>query len=109
VTTLPPTSCLAFEDSAVGLAAARGAGLPVVVTISDYTAHQDFSGALLVTDHRGDDGLPARCLQSISPGLELARVDLATLSALRRRWLEASPASRNSTRRPCPSSTPSSP
>ncbi len=43
---LPPAACLAFEDSANGLASARSAGLQVIVTPSDYTAHHDFRGAL---------------------------------------------------------------
>jgi HAD superfamily hydrolase (TIGR01509 family) len=38
--------CLAFEDSANGLKAARGAGLPVIVTPSEFTAHHDFKGAV---------------------------------------------------------------
>ena len=37
--------CLAFEDSANGLRAALGAGLRTVVTRSDYTRHEDLSGA----------------------------------------------------------------
>lgn len=43
---LPASACLAFEDSANGLAAARGAGLATVITPTDYTAHHDFSAAL---------------------------------------------------------------
>ncbi len=56
-------ACLAFEDSANGLRAARAAGLATVVTHNRYTSHHDFSGALQV--------LP-----------DLAGVDLAQL----RRW-----------------------
>lgn len=40
--------CLAFEDSRNGVLAALGADLPVVVTPSIYTAHEDFAGASLV-------------------------------------------------------------
>ncbi|WP_324565277.1 HAD-IA family hydrolase [Ottowia sp.] len=43
---LPAVACLAFEDSANGLAAARAAGLATIVTPNGFTAHQDFSGAL---------------------------------------------------------------
>jgi HAD superfamily hydrolase (TIGR01509 family) len=42
---LPPEACLAFEDSANGVASARGAGLRVVATPSAYTAEEDFSDA----------------------------------------------------------------
>lgn len=45
---LHAAECLALEDSANGLAAARAAGVPTVVTTNDYTAHHDFTGALRV-------------------------------------------------------------
>ena len=44
----PAAECLAFEDSANGLAAARAAGLATVVTPNRFTAHHDFAGALRV-------------------------------------------------------------
>lgn len=43
---MPAAACLAFEDSANGLAAARAAGLATIVTPTSFTAHHDFSGAL---------------------------------------------------------------
>ncbi|MBS1140602.1 MAG: HAD-superfamily hydrolase subfamily variant 3 [Proteobacteria bacterium] len=43
--TLPPENCLAIEDSANGLQAARAAGLRCLVTPNDYTAGEDFSSA----------------------------------------------------------------
>ena len=45
---LPPRDCLAVEDSAHGLAAAMAAGIPTVITTSDYTANEDFDGARMV-------------------------------------------------------------
>lgn len=45
---LPPEACLAFEDSRNGLDAARAAGLRTIVTPSDYTRHEDFTGASAV-------------------------------------------------------------
>jgi HAD superfamily hydrolase (TIGR01509 family) len=42
------TDCVAFEDSANGLQAARAAGLPTIVTPNAFTAHHDFTGALRV-------------------------------------------------------------
>jgi len=42
---LPPRDCLAFEDSRIGLLSALGAGLPVVVTPSIYTADEEHMGA----------------------------------------------------------------
>jgi HAD superfamily hydrolase (TIGR01509 family) len=43
---LPPSACLAFEDSANGLAAATAAGLQTVITPTKFTWHHDFSTAL---------------------------------------------------------------
>lgn len=45
---LPPQACLALEDSTNGLRASLGAGIPTVVTESEYTRRQDFTGALAV-------------------------------------------------------------
>ena len=41
----PADACMAFEDSANGLRAARAAGLVTVVTPSRWTMPQDFAGA----------------------------------------------------------------
>lgn len=47
----PSSACIAFEDSANGLRAARAAGLATLVTPSRWTMAQDFAGAsLLVPD-----------------------------------------------------------
>jgi HAD superfamily hydrolase (TIGR01509 family) len=47
---LGPGECVAFEDSAHGLEAALGAGIPTVVTPNAYTRTQDFVGAALVVE-----------------------------------------------------------
>jgi len=51
---LPAAKCIAVEDSANGLRAARGAGIETIVVRSLYTLAEDFSGALAVFD--GYDG-----------------------------------------------------
>lgn len=51
---LQAKDCIAFEDSANGLASARQAGIPTVVTVSYYTRGQTFEGAESVLDHLGD-------------------------------------------------------
>lgn len=51
---LPARACVAFEDSANGLAAATAAGLRCVVTPSTFTTGQDFTGALALLSHLGD-------------------------------------------------------
>ena len=51
---LPARDCLVVEDSAHGLAASLAAGIPTVITLSDYTHDEDFEGARMVlheTDH----------------------------------------------------------
>jgi HAD superfamily hydrolase (TIGR01509 family) len=45
---LDPRECLAFEDSANGLQAARAAGLATIITPNAFTAHHDFTGALRI-------------------------------------------------------------
>ena len=52
--------CIAFEDSYNGLSAARGAGIPTVVTPSYYTDSEDFGGALAVLSDLGEPGAPYR-------------------------------------------------
>jgi len=48
--------CIAIEDSALGLAAAKGAGLFTVITPSEWTRREDFSGAdLLLTSFESCD------------------------------------------------------
>ena len=45
---LPPSACLAFEDSQIGLISALRAGLDVIVTPSLYTSDHNFSGATML-------------------------------------------------------------
>jgi HAD superfamily hydrolase (TIGR01509 family) len=55
---LPPGEVVAFEDSALGLAAARAAGLFTVVTPTRWTAAEDLDRADLLLPHLGDGGRP---------------------------------------------------
>jgi HAD superfamily hydrolase (TIGR01509 family) len=50
---LPPRDCLAVEDSSHGLAASLAAGVPTVITVSDYTINENFDGARMVL-HEAD-------------------------------------------------------
>ena len=47
---LPASQCLAIEDSGLGLAAASGAGIPVLISRSAYFSDDDFSGAAFTID-----------------------------------------------------------
>lgn len=53
---LPAAACVAFEDSANGLAAARAAGLRTVVTPTRWTLGQAFDGADLLLPSLADVG-----------------------------------------------------
>lgn len=55
---LEPQRCLVIEDSNNGVRAAHGAGMPCIITVSSYTANEDFSLARQVVPDLGDD--PAR-------------------------------------------------
>ena len=52
---LPAHECMVLEDSRNGLLAARGAGLPTLVTTSTYTVDEDFTGAVKVVPELGDE------------------------------------------------------
>lgn len=49
-----PPSCVVVEDSAIGLAAAKAAGMKCIITKSGYTAEEDFLDADAVFDCIGD-------------------------------------------------------
>ncbi|GMJ14011.1 hypothetical protein like AT3G48420 [Hibiscus trionum] len=49
-----PSSCVVVEDSAIGLAAAKAAGMTCIVTKSGYTDDEDFLNADAVFDCIGD-------------------------------------------------------
>ena len=72
--------CLAFEDTTNGILSARSANIPVLVTVSEYSAGQDFSGALVVVDNLGEPDAPFTPLPDgayIPPAGEATHVDLA--------------------------------
>ncbi len=59
---LPAAACLAIEDTRNGVLAARGAGVPVLVTQSFYSAGEDFDGALAVLSDLGEPDRPHQVL-----------------------------------------------
>ncbi|MHB1565399.1 MAG: HAD-IA family hydrolase [Acidiferrobacter sp.] len=77
-----PAEVIAFEDSENGLRAARAAGLPTVVTVTDYTRDQDFTGALVVVNHLGEPDQPLTPLGPADIGMPF--INLAVLQALHR-------------------------
>ncbi len=82
---LSARDCVAIEDSDIGVRSALAAGLrAVLVTVSPYTAYQDFGAVPLVADGLGEPDLPARVLGGAPlDGLgREALVDLAVLARL---------------------------
>ena len=77
---LSPQVCVALEDSRHGLQAAIGTGLKTVVTVNDYTRHDDFPGAALVIDQVGEPERPFTVLSG-SAG-KATHLDLALLGRL---------------------------
>ncbi len=71
-----PERCLALEDSANGLEAAKAAGVPTLVTVNPYTEHETFRGAVAVLSHLGDPDTPMQVHQGASHGRHLVDLDL---------------------------------
>jgi HAD superfamily hydrolase (TIGR01509 family) len=77
---LAPSACVAFEDSLNGLLAAKAAGLPVVLTPSIYTEHEDHTGADCVVSDLGEPGRPLRHIAGWMP--KAGVIDVHVLQAL---------------------------
>ncbi|MGZ3246644.1 MAG: HAD-IA family hydrolase [Croceibacterium sp.] len=67
---LPVEQCVVIEDSRNGLLAAKGAGLPCLITTSTYTVNEDFSEADRVVPELGD-----------APNINVTLADLGELAA----------------------------
>ncbi|GAA1847869.1 HAD family hydrolase [Pseudonocardia ailaonensis] len=81
---VPERAAVVVEDSRNGLLAAVGAGLTCVVTVSSYTADEDFTGAALVVSSLGDPGESTVVLadpSGLAPQPVVRLVDLRTLLA----------------------------
>lgn len=82
---VPPWDAVVIEDSANGMRAALAAEIPCLVTVSAYTADEDFTGAALVTTCLGDEHEDCRVLANPHdlpvPG-QPGRITLADLTAV---------------------------
>ena len=79
---LEANECVAFEDSGNGVRAAVAAGVRTVVTVSELTKHDDFTGAAVVLDSFGEPDRPFRVIRGEVGKTSL--VDVAFLRRLRR-------------------------
>lgn len=75
----PTSSCVAIEDSAVGVAAATAAGVASLVTVNEDTRNQTFEDAAAVVESLGEPEAPAVVIKS--PGFAF---DCVTLDVVRR-------------------------
>ncbi|MBY0578180.1 MAG: HAD family hydrolase [Burkholderiales bacterium] len=71
-----PQACIAVEDSENGFQASRGAGIKTVITVTDYTKDQNFSGAAAILSDLGEPETPFNVLQGSSYGKRYADIDL---------------------------------
>ncbi len=60
---LSAENCIAIEDSSLGLQSSFSAGLKTIITVNEYTAHEDFSKAVLVLNHMGEKEKPCHIIQ----------------------------------------------
>jgi HAD superfamily hydrolase (TIGR01509 family) len=78
-----PGQAAVIEDSGNGVSSARAAGIACLVTLSEYSAGDDFSEAAIVVSELGDPGLPpVEVLANHTPRSILNYVTLAHLEAL---------------------------
>ena len=80
---LPAHFCVAVEDSRNGMLAAYAADIPVIVTVSEYTAAEDFSEAEFVVDSLGKPDGPSCKVLANRAGVQIGScVRLENLAAL---------------------------
>jgi HAD superfamily hydrolase (TIGR01509 family) len=72
--------CLAFEDSYNGIRSAMQANLKTIITLNDYTADHDFSGAVLVLNEMGEPNAPFQVIAGDAGNHTC--LDLALISTL---------------------------
>lgn len=79
---LDPDDCIVVEDSGIGVQASVAAGLTTIVTVSAFTAEDDFSGAAVVLSHLGDPGDPLTVISAPAGARPDGMVTVATLTQL---------------------------
>lgn len=76
---LPAQACFAFEDSENGIRSSLGAGIKTLVTVNDYTAEQNFDGAVSVISDLGEPDAEPQILRGSLHGQPC--VNLAAIQA----------------------------
>lgn len=73
---LAPAQCIAFEDSRNGLQSSLAAGIKTLITVNDYTAQENFDGALAVLSDLGEPDAPFRLVSGEAHGQHFVDVGL---------------------------------
>jgi beta-phosphoglucomutase-like phosphatase (HAD superfamily) len=79
---LNPADCIVVEDSGIGVQAAVAAGLTTIVTVSAFTAEDDFTGAAVVLSHLGEPDDPLTVISAPAGVRPDRMVTVATLTHL---------------------------
>jgi HAD superfamily hydrolase (TIGR01509 family) len=82
----PAANCVAFEDSARGVAAAGAAGLYTVAMPNAWNASQTLGGADLILDHLGEPEQPLKPAAAAQIGADYLQV--LGLARLQQAWLK---------------------
>lgn len=82
----PAVNCVAFEDSAVGVAAASAAGLFTVGLPNAWSSAQALRGAQLVLEHLGEPEQPLTAPAAEQVGSDY--LELFSLARLQQAWLK---------------------
>jgi len=76
---------IALEDSYNGVAAATCINIPTVITVNNYTAHDEFAGAMIVVSELGDDETACEVIDidsSLDKNIVGSKITLDTLKQL---------------------------
>jgi HAD superfamily hydrolase (TIGR01509 family) len=79
-----------IEDSGIGVRSACAAGLATLVTVSAFTAAEDFTGAAAILEDLGEPASPARVLSDPAGLVPDGVVTIATLKAVMDRTVTVS-------------------
>ncbi len=77
---IAPEEAIAFEDSRNGVLSSLDARLTTVITINDYTAEDDFTGAAIVLDQMGEPNAPFKVISGDAHGED--HLNMALIKAL---------------------------
>ena len=80
--------CIAFEDSYNGVRAATCINIPTLITLNNYTAEDDFSGAMIVLDSLGDEETPCNILSTEIDTKIDGMVNMDTIVAMHKAYTE---------------------